>query len=120
MPAYPNMKKKITNIYFLEEIVVLKIKIYVVNFYCSTHTTAQQLSRWATVLHGHNRHGPKSAGAAVPISVGELDLHLTQCRLGRGLPPYQVVSSSIQPFGYNRHGPKTGRTAVPIFWVGER
>ena len=32
----------------------------------------------------------------------------TQCRLGRGLPPYQVASSSIQSFGHNRHGPKIG------------
>ena len=28
---------------------------------------------------------------------GELGSHLTQCRLGRGLPPYQVASWSIQP-----------------------
>jgi len=27
--------------------------------------------------------------------------HLTQCGLGRGLPLYQVASSSIQPFGHN-------------------
>jgi len=33
--------------------------------------------------------------------------HLTQCRLIRCLPPYQVASSSIQPFGC-RHGPKIG------------
>ena len=39
---------------------------------------------------------------------GELGPRLTQCGLGRGLLPYQVASSSIQPFGYNRHGPKTG------------
>jgi len=32
---------------------------------------------------------------------------LTRRRLGRGLPPYQVVSRSTQPFGYN-HGPKSG------------
>ena len=32
---------------------------------------------------------------------GELGPHLTQCRLGRGLPPYQVASSSIQPIGHN-------------------
>ena len=32
--------------------------------------------------------------------------HLTQCRLHRGLPSYQVASWSTQPFGYNRHGPK--------------
>ena len=35
----------------------------------------------------------RKVGAAVPLSVGgELGPHLTQCRLGRGLPPYQVAS----------------------------
>jgi len=43
----------------------------------------------------------RKVGAAVPLSVGELGPHLTQCRLDRGLPPYQVESSSIQPFGHN-------------------
>jgi len=38
--------------------------------------------------------------------LGELNPHLTQCRLGRGLPPYQMLYSSI--FGHNRHGPKIG------------
>jgi len=33
---------------------------------------------------GHNRHGPKSGGAAVPFR-GELEPHLIQCGLGRGL-----------------------------------
>jgi len=38
---------------------------------------------------GHNRHGPKrGGGAAVPFLQGELGFHLTQRRLGRGLPPY--------------------------------
>ena len=37
-----------------------------------------------------NRHGPKKWGGCAPL--GELGLHLTQCRLGRGLPPYQVAS----------------------------
>ena len=75
---------------------------------------------------GHNRHGRKEGGAAVPLSRGagspsskmwrlhpssrlatigmnqklaavpliggELRLHLTQRRLGQGLPPYQVAS----------------------------
>ena len=53
-------------------------------------TRAQQLLRWGPF--GHNRRGPKSGGASVPLSVGELGLHLTQCRLGRGLPPYQVAT----------------------------
>jgi len=30
--------------------------------------------------------------------------HLTQYPLGRGLPPYQVVSWSMQAFGHNRDG----------------
>jgi len=37
--------------------------------------------------------GRKVEGAAVPLSVGgELGPNLTQCRLDRGLPPYQVAS----------------------------
>ena len=45
---------------------------------------------------GHNRHGPKRVGAAVPLS-RELGPGLVQCGLGRGLLPYQAASSSIQP-----------------------
>jgi len=55
--------------------------------------------------------------------VGELGLHLTQCRLGRGLPPYQMASWSIQLFGHNtpmlqtdrqdrRRSHSTGRTVL--------
>ena len=32
---------------------------------------------------------------------GELGPHLIPCGLGQDLPPYQVASSSIQPFGHN-------------------
>jgi len=46
---------------------------------------------------------------------GELGPHLTQCRLGRGLPPYQVASGSMQLFGRNRYGPKI----VPLWGEGE-
>jgi len=60
---------------------------------------------------GHNRHGPKRGGLLCPFR-GELCPRLTQCGLGQGLLPYQVASSSIQPFGHKRHGPKTG--AVPL------
>ena len=43
--------------------------------------------------HGLNRHGPKRGGrAAVPLSRGELGPRITQCGLGRDLPPYQVAS----------------------------
>ena len=78
-------------------------------------------SRWKLVLQelsscwdgrpfDHNRHGTKSGGPAVSLSVGELGPHLTQCRLGRGLPPYQVASWSIQPFGHNTPTLQTVRT----------
>ena len=45
---------------------------------------------------------------------GELGPHLAQCGLGRGLPPYQVASWSMQPFGHNRHRPKIGGLS-PLF-----
>ena len=50
--------------------------------------------------------GQKLGGCA-PFR-GELQPHLTQRRLGRGLPPYQVASYSIEPFGLNGHWPKIG------------
>jgi len=52
---------------------------------------------------------------AVPLWGGELDSHLAQCRLGWGLPPYQVESWSIQPFRHNRYGPKIGGLP-PLGW----
>ena len=51
--------------------------------------------------------GQKLGGLAVPFFWGELAPHRTQCRLSRGLPPYQVASS-IQPFCHNGHWPKIG------------
>jgi len=50
--------------------------------------------------------GRKVGDAAVPLSIWRAGSYLTQCRLGRGLPPYQVTSWSIQPFGHSRRGPK--------------
>ena len=70
-----------------------------------TDFNEQQL-RWAIVPE----QWAEKQGAAVPPSVGP---HLTQRRLGQGLPPYQVVSWSIQPFGYNRYGRQLG---VCPFW----
>jgi len=40
---------------------------------------------------GHNRRGPKIGGLC-PFWQGQLGPHVTQCGLGRGLPPYQVAS----------------------------
>jgi len=56
---------------------------------------------------GHNRHWPKRWGLLCPFRA-ELVCRLIQCGLGRGLLPYEVASSSIQPFGHNKHGPKLG------------
>ena len=59
--------------------------------------------------------GRKLGAVPPPLFVwGELGRYLTQCRLGRGLSPCQVVSWSITPFGYNIHGPNIG---VPL-WGG--
>ena len=44
--------------------------------------------------------GRKVAGA-VTVLEGAGSPSITQCRLGRGLPPYQVASWSIQPFCHN-------------------
>jgi len=53
----------------------------------------------------------------MPISgrgEGELGPHLTQCRLGRGLPLCQVASWSVQPFGHNTWAEKCGGCCAPI------
>jgi len=55
----------------------------------------------------HNRHRPKRGRGLLCPFRGELRPRLIQCGPGRGLLPYQVASSSIQPFGHNRHEPKT-------------
>jgi len=34
----------------------------------------------------------RKLGGCAPLAEGEVGPHLTQCRLGRGLPPYQVAS----------------------------
>ena len=52
-------------------------------------------------------------GYCAPFRGRKLGPHLTQFRLGRGLPPYKVPSWSIQPFGQSKHGPKIGG-AVPF------
>jgi len=52
----------------------------------------QELTRWDG-RPCQSKVGRKvGSRAAVPVSVGDLGSHLTQCRLGQGLPPYQVAS----------------------------
>ena len=72
----------------------------------------------------------RKVGAAVPLFMGEVGPHLTQWRLGQGVPPYQVVSWSIQPFasrdwkvhcaGYdNIYLPATGRQIKQKYYTGK-
>jgi len=63
-------------------------------------------SHFATVDMG------QKVGGAVPLSgVAESVFNTMSPR--RGLSPYQMVPSSIQPFGLNRHGPKI-RDCAPL------
>ena len=59
----------------------------------------------------------RKLGAVPLFGGGELSPHLTQCRLCRGLPSYQVASWSIQPFGHKKYGPKIGGP-VPLWGEG--
>jgi len=55
--------------------------------------------------------GEKCRGLLCPFQWGgELGPHLSQYGLGRGLPPYQVASWTIQPFGHNTPTLQTGQT----------
>jgi len=47
-----------------------------------------------------------------PPRKGELVPHLTQCHMGRGIPPYQVLSWSIQLFGTIDMGRDTEAASV--------
>jgi len=104
-----------------------------------------QEASWSIQSFGHKRHGSKIGGRA-PFFVGMGPIKhnvawaevylltekwgplylfftgvgspLTQCRLGRGLPQYQVASWSIQPFGHNRHWPKIGGGELCPFMRG--
>jgi len=61
----------------------------------------------------------ESGGGCCALVCGAGSHDLTQCGLGQGPPPYQMSSSSIQPFGHNGHGPKIGEGLRPLFAEGE-
>jgi len=49
-----------------------------------------------------------------------MDHHLTQCRVCRGIPPYQMVSWCIQPFDDNTYGPIAENWGLcPLDWGDE-
>jgi len=74
----------------------------------ATIDMGRKLKRAAVLFRGHNRRGPRIIrtqnagkayarkfrkwGAAVPLSVGKLGPHLTQCGQGRGLRACQISS----------------------------
>ena len=53
--------------------------------------------------------GQKVLGLLCPSSGSGFGLHLIRCDQGRGLPPYQVASWSIEPFGHNTPTSQTDR-----------
>jgi len=55
---------------------------------------------------GHKRNGSKIGGCA-PFGEGKLGPHLTQCRLGRGLPPYHSLTR-VQ-------GTTESRIVIPVY-----
>jgi len=56
-------------------------------------------------------------GLLCPFPWGELGSHLKQCCLGKGLPPYQVASWSIQPIGHNTPTSQTLQRSRSIGWT---
>jgi len=66
---------------------------------------------------GHNRHGPKRWRPCPFHGGGALGPRLTKCGLGRGILPYQVASSSIQPFGYKAVGQILGGGCALFLWA---
>jgi len=68
---------------------------------------------------GHNRHGPKREGGAVPLSgVSRVPSNtMWPGPRSTSVPSGVFNSSSIQPFEHNRHERKTGgrvyQTSIP-------
>jgi len=77
-------------------------------FYLGQVNLGDRLYKSSTVAEmgdrGHNRHRPKRGGGVLCPFRRALGTRLIQCGLRRCLLPYQVASSSIQPFGYNSVG----------------
>ena len=85
----------------------------------NTTVTVKGRDIWRKKLQKNDKRRPTSAyaetGSRNMAKTEQTNCaHVTQCRQGRGLPPYQVVFWSIQPFDYNRHGPKSGGGAVAL------
>ena len=75
-------------------------------------TRPQQLLRWATVCPQSIDMGRKVGEAAVSLSVGEVGPHLTQCGLGRGLPPYTKWHFGVLQMGAQKWFALCYRTVV--------
>ena len=64
---------------------------------------------------GRNRHGPKRGGA-VPLSRSAGNPSNTMWSAQRSILPYQVASSSIQPFGHNSVGCQSLRRNISTIY----
>ena len=94
-----------TNYYLVVEMHTVTVRSddtrYLLNYNCLVYKSS------AVAEMGdrrHNRHGPKRRGGVLCPFRGALGTRLIQCGLRRCLLPYQVASSSIQPFGRNSVG----------------
>ena len=71
------------------------------NDWLSTNRKQVLSSSWDERPFGHNIHGPNWEGCCARPFLGELPVgpRLTQCGLGRGLPPYQkhVIHRAVWP-----------------------
>jgi len=71
------------------------------------------VASWSTQPFDHNKYGPKTQCPPFFLGGGELDLHLTQCGLGQGLPT-SVPSGILIHTAVSLHGPMSG-AAVSLF-----
>jgi len=72
------------------------------------------LLRWATVFVTTDVGQKVERWAAVPLFVVELGFRQRQCRLGRGLPPYQVVPDPSSRWATIDMGRKVGAAGCSV------
>jgi len=82
---------------------------------CMTLGTEGHLGIGHIVPHGDPCSSPSQEGVLCPFR-GAMGTRLIQCGLCGGLLPYQVASSSIQPFGHNSVGCHSPRRNISTYY----
>jgi len=89
-----------------EHVFYVCVKMFFLLQQCKNYNKSSAVAEMGD--HGHNKHGPKRGRVLCPFP-GALGTRLIQYGLCRGLLPYQVAFSSIQPFCHNSvecHSPR--------------